>query len=107
MPMLMRRATRPARTYSRRGSAVGPGPRGDQVLVKITALLTEPVGAVVFLTVSGPLVAVDGTVAMSWAGDEDVSTTLVAATPLNLTVELALNPTPLMVTRVPVGPLGR
>jgi hypothetical protein len=51
----------------------------------------------------GPVVAVEGTVALSWVDETWV--TLEAAVPLNFTVELLLNPTPVIVTTVPVGPL--
>jgi hypothetical protein len=61
------------------------------------------VGALVLVTLIGPVVAVEGTVAFSWVDETWV--TLVAAVPLNFTVELLLNPTPLIVTTVPVGPL--
>jgi hypothetical protein len=57
----------------------------------------------VFVTEIGPVVAVDGTTAVSRV--EDTCDTLGAATPLNLTVEPELNPTPLIVTVVPYGPL--
>jgi hypothetical protein len=58
---------------------------------------------VVLVTVSFPVVAVEGTTAVSFV--EDTCVTLVAATPLNLTVEPVLNPIPLIVTLVPYGPL--
>ena len=63
-----------------------------------------PVGAVVFVTVTGPVLAVGGTVARSRV--DDTSVWVLAATPLNLTTELALKPTPLIVTTVPCGPLN-
>jgi hypothetical protein len=71
--------------------------------VNAVGLLTVPEGAVVLVTVIAPLVAVAGTVACSSV--EDTSLTFVAATPLNFTVELALNPAPSIVTTVPDGPL--
>jgi hypothetical protein len=61
------------------------------------------VGAVVFVTVIGPVVAVEGTVAFSSV--DEMWVTLEATVPLNFTVELLLNPTPVIVTTVPVGPL--
>jgi hypothetical protein len=56
------------------------------------------------VTVIGPVVAVDETLALSWV--EETRFALAALTPLNLTTELLLKPTPLSVTTVPVGPLG-
>jgi hypothetical protein len=47
------------------------------------------VGAVVFVTVIGPVVAVEGTVAFSWVDETWI--TLEAAVPLNFTIELLLN----------------
>jgi hypothetical protein len=67
------------------------------------ALRTVPVTPVVLVTVIGPEVAVDGTVAFSRVAETWV--TALAATPLNFTPEVALNPTPLIVTTVPEGPL--
>ncbi len=52
----------------------------------------------------GPVVAAEGTVALSC--DEETNVTAVALVPWNLTVEPALNPTPLIVTTVPAGPLA-
>jgi len=46
---------------------------------------------------------VEGTVAFSWVDETRV--TLDASAPLNLTLELLLNPIPAIVTTVPVGPL--
>jgi hypothetical protein len=63
-----------------------------------------PVGAVELVTVIGPDVAVTGTVALSRV--DETSVCALAATPLNLTTELALKPTPLIVTTVPWGPLN-
>jgi len=77
---------------------------GGWVTTKLAALVTVPTGAVVFVTVIGPVVAVEGTVAFSWV--PETSTTPVPATPLKFTVELALNPTPLIVTWVPAGPVS-
>jgi hypothetical protein len=57
----------------------------------------------VFVTLTGPLVAFDGTVAFSCVDDTNV--TALAATPLNFTLELLVNPTPVIVTTVPAGPL--
>src|SRR6202035_181532 len=61
-----------------------------------------PVGVVVLVTVIGPVVAADGTVALSCVADMWV--TLEAAVPLNFTFELLLNPIPLIVTTLPCGP---
>jgi hypothetical protein len=58
---------------------------------------------VVFVTLIGPVVAVEGTVAFSWVDETWV--TLEAAVPLNFTVELLLKPIPVIVTTVPAGPL--
>jgi hypothetical protein len=66
-------------------------------------LLTVPTGAAVFVTEILPVVAVGGTVAFSCV--EDTRVTVVAATPLNLTVAPVANPFPLIVTLVPYGPL--
>jgi hypothetical protein len=65
--------------------------------------VTVPVGALVLVTVTGPVVAVAGTVAFSCVAE--TCTTVLAVTPLNFTAELALKPTPLIVTTVPCGPL--
>ena len=51
------------------------------------------------VTVTGPVVAAEGTVACSRL--EETNVTLVAAVPSNFTLELALNPIPLTVTTVP------
>jgi hypothetical protein len=67
------------------------------------ALRTVPIGAVVLVTVIGPSVAVGGTVAVSFVAETNV--TALAATPLNFTLELLVNPTPVSVTTVPRGPL--
>ena len=64
---------------------------------------TVPVGAVVLVTVIGPVVAAEGTVAFSWVAE--TWTTVDATVPLNFTVELLLKPTPFIVTTVQVGPL--
>jgi hypothetical protein len=69
---------------------------------KACALRTVPVGAAVLVTVIGPLLAPDGTGALSSLADTSVATA--AAVPLNFAVELELNPTPVMVTTVPAGP---
>jgi hypothetical protein len=71
--------------------------------VKFVALLTVPVGLVVFVTVICPVVAVAGTVALSWTDETWV--TVDALMPWNSTVEVEVNPTPLIVTLVPAGPL--
>ena len=55
------------------------------------------------VTVTGPVVAVAGTVGRSCVALTNV--TALAATPLNFTLELLVNPTPLIVTTVPYGPL--
>ncbi|MEY2515190.1 MAG: hypothetical protein QOJ89_2548 [bacterium] len=67
-------------------------------------LRTVPTGAVVLVTLTTPLVAVDGTVARSCVADTNVLA--VAAMPLSCTLELLVNPTPLIVTTVPYGPLA-
>jgi hypothetical protein len=72
--------------------------------VNFVALRTAPFGAVVLVTVIVPVVAPAGTVAWSWV--DEMCITLEAATPLNLTVAVEVNPTPLIVTTVPTGPLG-
>lgn len=72
------------------------------VTVKACALRTVPVGALVLVTVIGPLLAPDGTGALSSL--EDTSVAPAAAVPLKLAVELELNPTPVMATTVPAGP---
>ena len=54
------------------------------------ALRTVPVGALVLVTVIGPLLAPDGTGALSSL--VDTSVVLEAAVPLNVAVELELNP---------------
>lgn len=69
----------------------------------MVALLMVPVGAAVLVTVIGPVVAVEGTVAFSWVAETCV---VDAACPLNLTAELELKPAPWIVTTVPVGPLA-
>jgi hypothetical protein len=56
----------------------------------------------VFVTVIGPLVALAGTTATSSPGSVRLAT--VAVAPLNVTVELDVNPTPVIVTCVPAGP---
>ena len=69
----------------------------------MAALCTVPVGAVAFVTVIGPVVAVEGTVAFSWV--DEMWVTLDARVPLNFTLELLLNPVPVIITTVPAGPL--
>ena len=51
-----------------------------------------PAGEAVLVTVTGPVVAVEGTVAFNWV--EDTNTTGLAATPLKSTVEVFVKPTP-------------
>jgi len=70
--------------------------------VKLAALRTVPIGAAVLVTVIGPVVAPLGTVALSCV--EETNVTVAAGLPLNLAVEVLLNPRPLMVTTVPAGP---
>jgi hypothetical protein len=65
-------------------------------------LRTVPVVPEVLVTVTGPVVAVEGTVAVSFVADTYV--TRDAATPLNFTTAPGLNPTPLIVTTVAGGP---
>jgi len=72
-------------------------------MVKTLALRTVPIGAVVLVTVTGPVVAVAGTLAVSFVAETNV--TVLAATPLNFTVEPAVNPSPATVTSVPGGPV--
>lgn len=74
----------------------------EGVIVNFAALVTVPVGAEVLATVTNPVVVPAATFACSWVGE--FSFTDVAATPLTLTVELALNPTPLTLRSVPIGP---
>jgi len=71
--------------------------------VKLVALVTVPTGAEVFVTVILPLVADAGTTAVSLFADTNVFD---PATPLNFTTLPAVNPTPLMGTVVPAGPLA-
>jgi hypothetical protein len=68
------------------------------------ALLTVPAGAAVLVTLTAPLVAADGTVAFSCVAETKV--TALAGVPLNFTVEVLVNPTPVIVTTVPDGPLA-
>jgi hypothetical protein len=72
------------------------------VTVKLVVLVTGPHGVV---TLIGPVVAVEGTVAVIWVAE---FTTNVEVTLLNVT-EVVVNPVPLklvpvMMTDVPVGP---
>jgi hypothetical protein len=62
------------------------------------------VGVVVFLTLIGPVVAAEGTVTLSSV--EDTCVTADAEVLLNFTVELELNPMPVILTTVPPGPLA-
>ncbi len=55
-----------------------------------------------FATAIGPVVPPAGAVAFSCV--EETWVTLVAGVPLNFTVELLSNPTPVIVTTVPAGP---
>jgi hypothetical protein len=71
-------------------------------LVKLEALDTVPVGAVVLVTLILPVVAAAGTTAFSCVEETKV---LLADTPLNLTLDELLKPTPVMVTVVPAAPL--
>jgi len=61
-----------------------------------------PVGAVLLVTLILPVVAAAGTTAFSCVGETKV---LLADTPLNLTLDELLKPTPLMLTVVPAAPL--
>jgi len=73
----------------------------DGATVNEVELVADPAAVV---TLIGPVVAPDGTVATSRVV---VAEPTVAATPLNLTVlapAVALNPVPLTVTSVPAGP---
>lgn len=87
--------------HSRAVGTVGEIPgQGISSTLNLARPLTVPKGAKVLITLTGPVVAVAGTVACSSVGDtNDVA----AATPLNLTTELLLNPTPSTVTTVPAG----
>jgi hypothetical protein len=71
--------------------------------VKAVALDTVPAGVVVLVTVIGPAVAPAGTVAFSSFADTKV--TPAAATPLNLTLDPELKPTPFSWMTVPAAPL--
>jgi hypothetical protein len=73
-----------------------------QVFVNVHQLVTVPITPVVFVTVILPVVAADGTVAVIFVA---LFTTRLAVVPLNFTTELELNPTPLITTLVPVGPV--
>ncbi len=70
--------------------------------MKLLALKTVPVGAEVLVTATGPAPAPGGTFTLIFFDENDLT---VAATPSKLTVELALKPTPLIVTSVPAAPL--
>ena len=54
------------------------------------------------MTVIGPLVAPVGTLTTSLVAPSEL---MLAGVPLNFTTELELNPTPVIVTGVPAGPL--
>jgi hypothetical protein len=66
--------------------------------VKLVVLVAEPAGVV---TLIGPVVAVDGTVAVIWVAE---FTTNVAATLLNVTAVAPVKFVPVMVTDVPASP---
>jgi hypothetical protein len=66
--------------------------------VKLVVLVAEPAGVV---TLIGPVVAVDGTVAVIWVAE---FTTNVAATLLNVTAVAPVKFVPVIVTDVPTGP---
>jgi hypothetical protein len=70
----------------------------------LEALCTVPVGAVVLVTLIGPVVAPEGTLALSSVDETWVTT--VAGLVLKRTAELVLNPMPVMVTTVPTAPLA-
>jgi hypothetical protein len=72
------------------------------VTAKLLALVTVPVTPVELVTGTRPVVAEAGTVAFRVVDETNV---LVAATPLNLTVLPELNPVPVIVTTVFLGPL--
>ena len=87
------------------GAAGSPAPRlwappPGQVTVKLAALLTVP--TVLLVTVIGPLEAPFGTLTTSCV---ELGVEMAAVFPLNLTTELELNPTPVIVTSVPTPPL--
>lgn len=73
------------------------------VTVKVCGLVTVPLTPLLLVTVTLPVIAVDGTVAFSVVAETKV---LLAATPLNLTALPELKPVPVMVTEVPRGPLA-
>jgi hypothetical protein len=87
-----------ARPRGSRGRA-----RRRQVTVKVPALLTVPAGAVVLVTDTRPDVAPVGTLA--WSFVDEIKVTVEAITPLNLTAELEVKPTPVIVTNAPGAPL--
>jgi hypothetical protein len=60
--------------------------------VKFVALWTVPITPLAFVTVSGPVVALAGTVALICVAETNA--TVEAFTPLNFTFEPLLNPTP-------------
>jgi hypothetical protein len=66
--------------------------------VKLVVLVAEPAGVV---TLIGPVVAVEGTVAVIWVAE---FTTNVAATLLNVTAVAPVKFVPVIVTDVPTGP---
>jgi len=72
---------------------------GAPVTLKLPLLVAVPLGVV---TVTGPLVALAGTVALIWVSE---ATPNVAAVPLNATAVAPVKPVPLIVTAVPGGPL--
>jgi hypothetical protein len=65
--------------------------------------VTVPAGGVVLVTVILPVLAPVGTIATSLLGGVRLRT--VAATPLNFTDDVDVNPVPVIVTSVPLGPL--
>ena len=78
------------------------GGRGSTyATTKLPALVTEPTGAALFVTVIIPVLAPDGTTALSVVAETYV--TLVAATPWKPTAEPGVNPTPLIVTVAPTA----
>ena len=68
----------------------------------MATLRTVPIGLVVLVTVTGPLVAPVGTLTTSLLAPSEG---MLAGVPLNFTTELELNPIPVIVTAVPTGPL--
>jgi len=73
----------------------------SQLTVKLVALVAVPFGVAVLVTVIAPVPAPAGIVAFSFVDETRV--TLVAATPLKLTLEPLSKPTPVIVTTFPAG----